>query len=269
MLQGADTYVVTEQAWRQDRESHLTADDGWLTVVGLYWLREGRNTFGTDPANDMVFPPGSAAPRAGAFEFRDGRTVLIEESQPGRRVEMKPDSDGEPTTIQRGRLSFHVIQRGERFGIRLRDTQSEYRSHFTGLEWYPVNEENRVVGRFVPFEEPKALIVPSVLGDTQEYVSPGYVEFEWRGERCRLEPAQSEDELFFIFKDATSGRATYPAGRFLYAAPPAGGTVVLDFNRAYNPPCAFTPYATCPLPPPQNRLTVAVEAGEKNYHFDP
>ena len=265
LVGAADPYAAGVEAWRAKREADLKADGGWLTVVDLYWLHEGRNTFGTDRSNEMVLPAGSAEPRVGWFELRQGGVWLRYAADPGNAIEMKSDQTEKPTVIQRGRLTFSIIERGPRLGVRLKDTESPYRKQYKGLTWYPVKPEFQVRGRFVPFDRPRTMRVPSVIGEDQEYTSPGRVEFQIGGRPYSLEPAQEEDELFFIFKDATSGKSTYPAGRFLAAPLPKNGTVMVDFNKAYNPPCAFTPYATCPLPPPQNRLDVAIEAGEKNY----
>jgi uncharacterized protein (DUF1684 family) len=180
---------------------------------------------------------------------------------PGR--ELKPDSSD---VLKVGRLSLFAIRRGERFGIRLKDPDSEYRRGFTRLEYFPAGEAWRLTARFVP--EPKKIPILNVLGQTEESECPGYAVFHLAGQELRLYPILEEPgakELFYIFKDQTSGKETYGAGRFLYSDLPRDGKVVLDFNKAYNPPCSFTPYATCPLPPPENRLPVRVEAGEKKY----
>jgi len=157
-----------------------------------------------------------------------------------------------------------VIQRGARYGIRLWDNQSPARLNFAGTRWFPVKESYRVTAQFTSYPQPKMIPILNILGDTEPTPSPGFAMFELEGKQCRLEPVLEGDQLFFMYKDATSGKETYPAGRFLYTALPADGKVVLDFNQAHNPPCAFTPYATCPLPPKQNHLSVAVEAGELN-----
>lgn len=257
----ADAYVAQIEQWRRDREKRLAADDGWLTVAGLFWLKEGLNSFGTDPSCDMVLPDGSAPPRAGVFEHSGGRTLLRWADRPDEPVEMLPDE----TIVALGDLSFQVIRRGSRYGLRLRDKNSRYRREFAGLKWYPVDRAWRVTARLVPYPEPRKLRVGSTIGEPQEFDAPGYLEFDLRGQRLRLEPAQTRGELFIIFRDLTSGKTTYPAGRFLYASLDNDGAVVLDFNKAYNPPCAFTPYTTCPLPPKQNHLPVAIEAGEQLY----
>lgn len=263
--QAPDAWVAEVEAWRREREKRLAADDGWLTVAGLFWLKEGPNSFGTDPSCDIVLPAGSAPPRAGVFEHSGGSTRLRWADRPSEPVQMLPDE----TIVPLGDLSFQVIRRGSRYGIRLRDKNSRFRREFAGLKWYPVNAAWRVTARLVPYPEPRKLRVGSTIGEPQEFDAPGYLEFELRGQRLRLEPAQTGGELFIIFKDLTSGKTTYPAGRFLYASlDKKDGTVVLDFNKAYNPPCAFTPYTTCPLPPRQNHLPVAIEAGEQ-FHRGP
>ena len=263
----ADSYVASIEKWRQEYVADLEADDGWLTLAGLFWLKPGANSFGTDESNDIVFPPGTAAAKAGVLEFQDGR-VTMRQGGSSKVRKLKSDVNEDPTIVKMGRLRFHVIKRGERYGIRLKDSEGVYRKQFTGQQWFPVKPEYRVTAEFHEFPSPKTLKVPSIIGGTEEYTSPGYAEFTLNGRKCRLQPALEDDELFFIFKDTSAGKSTYPAGRFLYTELPKSGKVVIDFNKAYNPPCAFTPYATCPLPPRQNRLDVAIEAGAKNYHHD-
>src|SRR5262245_36658869 len=262
--------------WRADREARLKADDGWLTVAGLYWLKEGPNVAGTDPSSPVLLPDGSAPPRVGVFE-RQGGAVRFQ-SEPGLgvtldgkpvdRAELETDEGGTPDVLVLGRLRMFVIRRGERLGVRLRDLEAPARRAFEGLQWFPAREEYRVTARWVPYEPPRPLAVPNVLGDVQRLPSPGRAEFRLHGRQVQLEPVletADADQLFFIFKDATSGRETYPAGRFLYTARPRDGSLVLDFNQAVSPPCAFTPYATCPLPPEGNRLKLRIEAGERTH----
>jgi uncharacterized protein (DUF1684 family) len=267
-------YKAQIEQWRERRARALTADDGWLTVTGLFWLKEGKNTVGAAPGNDMVLPKGSAPARLGTFEFHTRATTF--EAAPGAKVTvdgkpaataaLKPDTSGNPDILQVGALTMFVIQRGTRFGIRLKDRNSERRKKFTGLKYFPINEAYRVEARFVPYNPPKKIPVLNILGDTSEEPSPGYVEFRLNGRDCRLDPIEEDGFLFFIFKDLTSGKETYPPGRFLYAEMPKNGDkVILDFNKAFNPPCAFTPYATCPLPPAENHLPIRLEAGELRY----
>ena len=257
------TYVASIDQWRAERERLLKADDGWLTVAGLFWLKEGANTCGTDPQSDIVLPAGAGATRLGAFELQHGRTTF--RSATGEVKPMKADTDGEPDVVTAGDVTMFVIHRGERYGIRLKDRNSRFRKEFTGLRWFPIREQYRVVAKFVPYPEPKMIAVPNILGETEKDPCPGYALFTLDGKEYRLEPVLEDQQYFFIFRDLTAGKATYPAGRFFYADAPKDGKIVLDFNRAYNPPCAFTPFATCPLPPPGNRLAVRIEAGELNY----
>jgi len=272
---GADeAYRAEVQKWRADREARLKAEGGWLSLAGLFWLNEGPNRFGTDPAGDIVLPEGSAPAKAGVFELTAGRvSVTLLPGASGRLAgqavssptAMRPDTAGTPDVLEMGTLSLNVIKRGDRYGIRLKDKNNPARTGFTGLKWFPVQEEYRVEARFVSHPQPKPVKVPNVLGQTEAMPSPGYAEFTLNGKAVRLDGVMEDpqaEQLFFILRDQTSGKETYGAGRFLYAELPKAGKIVLDFNKAYSPPCAFTPYATCPLPPPQNWMPVRVEAGE-------
>jgi len=272
-----DSYEKTIQKWRIEREAKLKADDGWLTVSGLFWLREGQNDFGSSPANDIVLPPGSAPDKLGTFELSSGKVTLrvaenatvTANGKPVRELELNSDAAGEakkPDLIQAGDLSFLLLKRGERWGIRLKDKNSATRRDFTGLRWYPTKQAYRITAEFLPYEQPKEIPIANILGDTEKYKSPGLLKFTLNGQEYTLEPVTSGGRLFIIFRDLTSNKTTYAASRFLYADKPQEGKVALDFNQAINPPCAFTDYATCPLPPKQNRLKVAIEAGELTYH---
>jgi uncharacterized protein (DUF1684 family) len=244
--------------WRSQREARLKADDGWLTVAGLFWLHEGGNTFGKDPANNIELPDGPA--KAGVFELHDGKVTVTME---GASRELWADS---LDVAKVGRLSLFVIKRSDQYGIRLKDPESQYRREFHGIESYPPKEEYKVTAQWVA--APLKIPILNIIGQNESMDSPGYAVFRLQGAEYRLRPVLEEPdakELFYIFRDQTSAKETYGAGRFLYSAMPADGRVVLDFNKAYNPPCAFTPYATCPLPPPENRLAVRIEAGEKKY----
>ena len=276
MAPAADThtdrgYQEQIRKWRADYEASLKQDNGWLTLAGLYWMKDGDNLFGTGVKNQIVLPPASAPENAGCFVFHEGKirlrvnarvALLVNGAPVTAEMPLQPDSTGKPDRITLGRLSMIAIQRGSRYGIRLWDNASAVRRDFQGTHWFPLNESYRVTAKFVSYPQPKMIPILNVLGDTEPSPSPGYAEFEIGGKQCHLEPLLEGDHLFFIFKDATSGKQTYPAGRFLYAALPKDGKVTLDFNQAHNPPCAFTAYATCPLPPRQNHLTASVEAGE-------
>ncbi len=272
LLLAQNPYHADIQQWRAKHESDLKAADGWLAVAGLFWLREGANPAGSAASNAIVLPRGPA--QAGVFEFHQGKTsfraaesVLVQlNGKPAPRAfPLKSDTAGPADELRFSGLSMQVIQRGDRYGIRLRDPDSLARKQFTGLHWFPIQDQYRVPARFVAYNQPKTIPITNVLGQTEPEPSPGYVEFTLNGRPLRLEPVTENQHLFFIFRDLTAGHETYPAGRFLYAAWPKNGQVELDFNKAENPPCAFTAYATCPLPPKQNQLGVRIEAGEKNY----
>lgn len=257
-LLAVSVYETEIADWRRAREEALRAESGWLTVAGLFWLREGANRFGQDPSNDIVLPGGPA--RAGSFELHGGKVMVTIE---GSTREMRPDS---ADASKVGRLSLFVIKRSDKYGIRLKDPDSPQRRDFHGIDDFPAREEYRVTARFVA--APKKIPILNVLGQTEQSECPGYALFRLHGEELRLYPILEDPhakELFFIFRDQTAAKETYGAGRFLYSDLPRDGQVVLDFNKAENPPCAFTPYATCPLPPPENRLPVRIEAGEKKY----
>jgi uncharacterized protein len=269
-----ETYRAAVRKWRDERESRLKADGGWLSVAGLAWLKPGENRFGTDKASAIVLPAGSGPANAGSFELKAGETTV--KLAPGTVATMaglplaghavlRPDS---ADAVELGAVSLQVIERGGRFGIRLKDKNAAARRDFTGCRWYEIREDYRIEARWVAHPEPKPLKVPNILGQTESMPSPGYAEFSVGGKPVRLdgvlETAQST-QLWFILRDQTSGKETYPAGRFLYSELPKAGKVTLDFNKSYNPPCAFTAYATCPLPPPQNWMPVRIEAGELDY----
>jgi len=220
-----------------------------------------------------VLPPGRAAAEVGVFT-REGRTVRFEgaagvaatiDGRPVRSAELRSDRENQPTLLRIGELSFVVIERGERIGLRVRDPQAPTRVHFAGLEYLPYDPAWRIEGRFEPYSPARTLRVPDIIGDTQSFPSPGAIVFSHGGKESRLDVAEEpgEEDYFVMFHDLTAGESTYGSGRFLYVAKPdSQGRVVIDFNRAYTPPCGFTAFATCPLPPPQNWLPFAVHAGE-------
>ena len=266
------SYQSSIEHWRQEREAKLKADDGWLCVAGLFWLVDGVNSAGSAASSPIRLPRGPA--HICDFNFHAGKTTFQSDpkvavtidGKPAKSAALRADTDpGGPDEVTAGDFTLFVIHRGNRYAVRLRDRKSEFRRNFTGLHWFPVRDSYRVAARFVAYDQPRRIAVPNILGETENEPSPGYVVFTLNGRQYRLDPVWDDKELFFIFRDATSGKQTYGSGRFLKADPPKNGVVVLDFNKAYNPPCAFTSYATCPLPPKQNRLTVAIEAGELTY----
>lgn len=272
----APSFLKEEARWRMARHKSLTSESGWLTLVGLHWLSEGENPFGSDPSNPVPLPLGKAPAKVGVFVLEKavvrvkvaGGSGLSLDGKPLADQVLKSDADGKADILHLGDLAFHVIKRGERFAIRVKDSKSPVRLSFKGLACYAPDPAYRVIADFVPYDSPKSVPIPTVLGTSEAMQAPGFVKFKLHGKDFTLEPViedPADPQLFFIFRDQTSGKGTYPAGRFLYAAMPKEGKVMLDFNQAYNPPCAFTPYATCPLPPPQNRLAAAVKAGEKTF----
>lgn len=268
-------YAKEIEKWRSERETNLKKESGWLTVAGLFWLKEGTNTVGVGEGFDVRLTDNFKQDKFGNIEFKNGAVVLklakgIEALVDGQRffggMNLVSDEKGKPTEIKTGTQTLSLIKREERFGIRLKDSNSEARRNFKGLHWFPVDESYKVTARLEPWPEPKEIKVPNVLGGNFNMKSPGLLKFTVRGKECSLQPVLADDgTLFIIFGDGSNERETYQSGRFLYAEKPVNGEVTLDFNKAENPPCAFTPYATCPLPPPGNKLEVEIAAGEKRY----
>lgn len=256
-LAAADPHTASVEAWRKKYESDLRAPyTGWLSVTGLYWLKEGANTAGSAESNDVVLPRG---PRSiGSFDF-DGRVVRYQ----GKALRV--DTSGRPDVVEIDGMRLIAIERNGKYGLRLREAESSLLKTFPGNEWYPIQGQYKVRARFIPHAYKRTINFPDVTGHVQKMLSPGVVEFTLRGVTMRLEPVEDEGQLFFVFKDKTAGKATYGAGRMMYAPLPVNGVAEMDFNVAKNPPCAFTPYATCPLPPRQNILPIAIEAGEKLF----
>jgi uncharacterized protein (DUF1684 family) len=271
-------------SWRAQRAAKLQAPEGWLSLIGLDWLREGDNSFGSDADNRIQIAAQTPAhigvvrlekgalrllPPAGGFP-----KGLLVDGHAAREQALVSDDSEQPSKLTIGTLTIILIHRDDRFALRIKDPQAPTRVAFHGLRWYPPNAAYRIRARWIPYNPPKVLDIPTVLGTTTHLPAPGAVEFTIGGQTLRLEPVLEEPkstELFFIMRDATSKTSTYGAGRFLYTSLPdhgvAGpGEVWLDFNRLVNPPCAFTAYATCPLPPPQNRLSIEIPAGERRYH---
>jgi uncharacterized protein (DUF1684 family) len=262
-------YAQEVEHWRSEHQRKLAADYGWLTVVGLDWLKEGDNGVGADPSSQVPLPPGSAPPHVAVISLHAGKVVLHPavgipltlNGKPATETTLREDDD----ILAINHLKFYLIRRGDRAGIRLKDNDSQARKHFQGLSWYPVDPAWRIQAKFTPWPAPHSLVFHNTIGQEETDPSPGYVTFQKDGREFRLEPTLDEGKLFFVLRDQTSGKTTYGASRFLYSEQAQNGTVLLDFNQAENPPCAFTAYATCPLPPPQNRLALAITAGEKKY----
>lgn len=272
--QGLDAYRSEIDAWHRKRIESLKDPEGYLSLVGLYPMAEGANRFGSAKGNDLVFPAGSP-PHAGVLKRADG--VVRIEVTPGVVITsggelvasdtLRSDAHGEPTVLEMGSMRFYVIDRSGDLYVRLKDVESERLMSFDGVDRFPVDRAWQIDARFEPYDPPRFISVPNVLGGEFVEECPGRLVFEVNGEPCSLEPLlDSRGRFFIVFGDGTSGLETYGGGRFLVADPPSHeGLVVLDFNRSYNPPCAFSPFATCPLPHEANRLDVRIEAGEKTW----
>lgn len=267
------SYRSEVDKWRAAHADELTGYDGWLTVAGLYWLNEGSNTVGAGGNYDVLLTDNFAAGKFGEITLSNKTAVLtvapgVEAYTDGDRVttiKLVSDVGGKPTRIVFGSQNFYLIDREGKLGIRLKDTKNPARASFKGLAWYPVDPTMRVTATLEAHPKPKEVMIANVIGSAYKAMSPGILRFRLRGKSYSLMPVIEGDHLFIIFRDLTSRTETYGAGRFLYAAAAKDGKVILDFNRAENPPCAYTSFATCPLPPQQNRLNVAIRAGEKRY----
>ena len=259
--------------WRKQRVEKLTAPTGWLALAALYWLKPGENLLGGNSQNHMVWPEG-APRRVGRVVLQRGKARFLPAWTTRARcngkavsrmegVLLRPDQD----RVELGRFTFLVIERSGRLGVRLYDAESPVRLRFKGIRSFPVSEAWRIRARYVPYPSPREVEVSTVINTTEKGTVPGVVRFSVEGKSYELSPLTfaHSDELFFNFGDATNSKQTYGGGRFLDTPKPQNGVVVLDFNRAYNPPCAFTPYGTCSVPLEQNRLPLAITAGELKY----
>lgn len=272
--------------WRTQRTVELQKPDGWLALVGLEWLQTGDNSFGSAPDNKIRLPVGAPlhlgilrlegvtivlGPPPGGFP--DGFLIDGKPAEP-QALKTDPDSDKNNPRLTMGSLSMYVIHRGERYGLRIKDSKSAALARFHGLKWFPPNARYRVAARWIPYVPPKSTTLATLIGTSYSQPVPGAAEFTLAGKTYRLEPVledPAEAKLFFILRDTTSTSTTYGACRFLYTGfPDRGlaqpGKLVLDFNHLENPPCAYTPYSTCPLPPARNRLPIPLPVGEKRYH---
>jgi uncharacterized protein len=262
--------------WRAKRLASLTSETGWLTPIALYWLKEGENSFGRAPGRAFPLDDAALTDDTGAFVLTNGRVRYVAHAskamtylgKPVTSLELKSDADEKPTELVAGSLHFMLIDRAGHLGIRVRDSVSPNRLQFKGLQYFPVREDWHIEAHFEPYVPEHRIPIINILGMTEEMTSPGAIVFEHEGSSWRLDAileAPGDKELFVMFSDATSGKQTYGAGRFLYVGLPKADRIEVDFNQAFNPPCAFTDFATCPLPPQQNRLALAVDAGELRY----
>jgi uncharacterized protein len=260
------------EAWQQHREAGLRSATGWLTLAGLFWLKQGDNSIGSGDTSDFLLPKGAPS-QVGIFQV-SGKEVTFTSltgehlTINGRTISgpatLKHNEDDEKSDqIQIGAVRFYVIDRNGRLAVRVKDRNSPALQEFKGTQFFPINESFRFEGKFTP--APEKIAMPNVLGETEMQESPGIVEFQSQGQSYKLRPIYEGKTLFFVFKDLTSKKETYQPGREVNTPLPKDGKVALDFNKAYNPPCAFTPFATCPLPPKENVLPVRIEAGELRY----
>ena len=263
LLMSAETYTDTIRAWQKHRDAGLRSENGWLTLVGLFWLDPGDNTIGSAPSSKFVLPKTAPA-SVGTLHLAGGQVTFTDATGATRPLSF---DDNKPDIVHAGSVSFFVIKRGDRLGVRAKDSASPTLKEFQGMQYFPINPAMRFDAHLVP--DVKKIPILNVLGQTELEESPGLVEFTYQGHAYRLRPIYEDTAngktLYFLFKDLTNKTRTYQAGRMLNVPLPVAGRVDLDFNRAYTPPCTFTPYATCPLPPRQNILPFAVEAGELRY----
>ena len=267
-------FQQVQQAWRAERLAQLTKPDGWASLVGMHWLDPGSHRVGSDTDNGIRLEMGPA--HLGVFTVRNGATRLVADTAvtidgtAARSCTLRSDADAQgPSVIafDEGKGLATVIARGGRLALRVKHADADSRLRFTGLQYWDGGRDWQLPARFIAHPAGKTLPIANIIGTTDEIPNPGAVEFQRGGKTYRLEALdQGEGTLFLVFADRTSGHGSYGAGRFLDAPmPDPQGRLVIDFNQAYNPPCAFTPFATCPLPPPENRLDLAIEAGERDY----
>jgi uncharacterized protein (DUF1684 family) len=266
-----DAYSKEIKRWKEKRLGRLKSENGWLNLAGLFWLEEGVNTIGSDSSNSIIYPE-KAPPRMGKYMLRNGQVSFIPEPGAGVLMDGKPieeleidtDKTGKPTLLESGSLAWFIIERGDQFGIRLRDYEHPSINQLTHIESYPADPAWKIEATFEEYEEPRELLIPTIIGTVEKNMCPGILRFNVNGVQQEFYPVAAGKKLFVIFADGTSALETYGGGRFLYLdRPDKRGLVIIDFNKAFNPPCAFTAYATCPLPPRENFLTVRIEAGEK------
>ncbi len=270
------SYVKSIEEWQHQRLERLKNKNGWLSLAGLYWLEEGENSFGSDAENNIVFPKKADA-FCGTLVLDSGSVTLRVAEGVGISVKdflitemtLADDHSHNTTRLQQGDLAWYIIKRGDQYGIRLRDHKHPRIDELDHIPSYPIRTSYVVEATLEPFDSPKIMNVATpVEGLTEEYECPGILNFKINGKALKLHPFTSGNRYFLVIADETSGLDTYGAGRFMYTEPDSSGRIILDFNKAYNPPCAFSPFATCPMPPRENFMPAALEAGEKSVHFD-
>jgi len=272
-----DSSITESIRYQQERNEWMRTENSPLALAGLFWLKPGDATIGTDATSQIVLPAGTAPPRVGRLQVGPNGVRFVAEqgvqvlSQDVRVTvkDLQIDGAGEtPDVLSLGNLRIKIIKRGDRLGLRLINLKNQSLLHFKELEFYPINAAYRVEGKFIEYRPPKKIQVANILGQIEAMECPGVVEFSLQGQLLRLEPvleSPTADKLFIMFKDGTNGKGTYEGGRYLYAPLPSDRTVVLDFNQAHNPFCAYTSYSTCQIPPLQNWLRMSIPSGEKQF----
>lgn len=264
-------FEQAELKWRSDHEQQMKSDNSWLNLVGLFWLQEGANTFGTSPEADFVLPRHATVLNAGTFFLENG--AVRYEMARGQRAVIDGEASGSgplpmDKVMQHNHMRFFLIKRGDRLAVRIRDLRAGEFLNFQSLNYYSPKPELIINATYEPYESPQMLRIGTVIGTEIELIVPGVITFALDGAEISLLPtleSEEDDQFFLMFKDQTSGATTYSGGRYLYTDLPVDGKVTLNFNRTINPPCAYTPYATCPLPPAENWMNIAIEAGERTY----
>ena len=273
LIEDKTSYIESVEQWQHERLEGLKAKDGWLNLAGIYWLKEGEQSFGSDPSNDIVFPEKAAA-FVGTIILKDEAThiqvndeaKLYYKNERVSELDLSYESSGSPSYITHGDLAWYIMKRHKSLAIRLRDYKNPAIEALDRIPSFPIDSEYLVEATLHPFEKPRIFTVNTPFQDyTQEYNCPGELHFKLKGLRLKLLPFTSGEGYFIIISDETSAMDTYGGGRFMYAYPDSSGRIILDFNKAYNPPCAITPFAACPMPPPENHLPIGIEAGEKNF----
>ena len=272
---GDSKYISQIKNWHNKRIENLKKENGWLNLVGLFELKQGENKFGSGKNNSIVFPEGKAPDYLGTFTLKDSVvTIKIEngadvkcEGKTVTTMELKNDMQGTPTVLSYGSLRWFIIYRSGDYYVRLRDVDAPLVKSFKGIDTYPVNSDWKLEAKLVPFDPPKKVSIANILGKVEEDISPGTLVFTKDGKEFSFDALYEGNQYFIIFADETSGNDTYGAGRFLYVNKvDSTGKTIIDFNKAFNPPCVFTKYATCPLPLKQNHLKMKVTAGELMFH---
>ncbi|MCB2179652.1 DUF1684 domain-containing protein [bacterium] len=268
------TYLDEIRSYQGNMDAQLRTEDGWLTLAGLHWLSEGQNKIGSGPENHIPLPT-DAPTQLGTLEFtppqvilhlEDGQTVLVEGKELSGSIPLESDINRNPTIVQLGPVSFFIIQRGARTGVRVKQVNHPNRLNFPGRVWWPVDESLRVEAQIIPYKEPKIITIPDILGDATETQIHNALHFTYNGQSATLDALPTPTGQFYlIFHDLSCGKGSYPPGRFLLTEipEPEEDKVIIDFNKAYNPPCAFTSFATCPFPPRENYLPFPIQAGER------